>query len=204
MIEVASLLGVSYTGKSTLAEGLLSRLANEGLTADVIKKDEAMKSLGREHYGSDDKTGGYSIKGFLKHGEMPAHLLHAFMNGQIRTSLDLGHIAILEGGTRTRSAQAETLQGIELDEDGLRIFMLDLPFRDVLSRALNRRRESRRYDDRLPIALSKLYGQYKGIHSQNAPQIGDFDVTVLDAKLPTTDLVEVTANQILESRIVGG
>lgn len=200
MIEVASLLGVSYTGKSTLAEGLVSRLAHEGITADVIKKDEAMKAVGRERYGSDDKTGGYSIKGFLKHGEVPAHELHAFMNEQIRTSLDLGHIAILEGGTRTRTAQAETLRDIELDEDGLRIFMLELPFSDVLKRARGRRKESGRYDDRLPVALAKLYGQYKGLRSPDAPQIEDIDVMVLDASLPTTELVEVTANQILESR----
>ncbi len=199
MIQVASLLGVSYTGKSTLAEGIVSRLAHEGVTADVIKKDEAMKAVGVERYGSNDKTGGYSIKGFLKHGEIPAHELHAFMNGQIRTSLDLGHIAILEGGTRTRTAQSETLHDIELDEDGLRIFMLELPFREVLKRARSRRNESGRYDDRLPIALAKLYGQYKGLRSPDAPQIGDIDVSVLDASLQTTELAEITTKEILES-----
>ncbi len=194
------MLGVSYTGKSTLAEGLTVRLAQEGITADIVKKDEAMKVIGHERYGSDDATGGYSIKGFLKHGEVPAHELHAFMNSEIRTSLGLGHIAILEGGTRTRTAQAETLHDIELDEDGLRIFMLELPFLEVLRRARGRRKESGRYDDRLPVAFAKLYGQYQGLRSPDAPQLEDIDVTVLNASLPTTELVKIAASQVLESR----
>jgi adenylate kinase family enzyme len=200
MIEVVSLLGVSYSGKSTLAEALVSRLEPEGITVDVIKKDEALRALGRERYGSDDETGGYSIKGFLKHGEVPARELHSYMNEQLKNSLSLGHIAILEGGTRTRSAQAETLSGVELDEDGLRIFLLKLPFREVLKRARDRRKESGRYDDRLPVALAKLYSQYQGMRSTDAPKTNDVDVTVLDASLPTAELVEITAIEILASR----
>lgn len=200
MIKVASLLGVSYTGKSTLANGLVPRLAQEGIVVDVIKKDEALKALGRERYGSTDKTGGYSISGFLRHGQIPSSELHAWMNQRIKTSIELGHMAILEGGTRTRTAQAETLHNIELDEDGLRIFLLEIPFKDVLKRARGRRQESGRYDDRMPIALAKLYGQYKGMRSPDAPQTTDLDVTALDASLSTEELVEITANQIFESR----
>lgn len=202
MIEVVSLLGVSYTGKSTLAECLVPRLSQEGIVADIIKKDEAMRAIGHKRHGSDDRTGGYSIKGFLRHGQIPQHELHAFMNTQIRASLDLGHLAILEGGTRTRVAQAETLNNIELDEDGLRIFMLELPFLDVIKRAKLRRKDSGRYDDRLPIASAKLYGQYMGLHSSDAPKIEDIDVRVLDANLPTVDLVEIVNGEILKSRLI--
>lgn len=109
MIEVASFLGLSYTGKSTLAEGVATRLSNEGIVADIVKKDEAMKAVGRERYGDNDSSGGYSIKGFLKHGEIPSKDLHSWMNKRISESRELGHLVLLEGGTRTRSAQAETL-----------------------------------------------------------------------------------------------
>lgn len=198
MIEVASLLGVSYTGKSTLAEGVVSRLADEGVYADVIKKDAAMKALGRERYGEDDASGGYSIKGFLKHGEILSSDLHAWMNKQVKASRNLGHVVILEGGTRTRTAQAETLSGIELDEGDFRIFMLQLQFKEVLGRARLRRRETGRYDDMLPVAAAKLYGQYRGLHSEDAPQPDDLDVSVLDASLTPNRLVEIVVNEILE------
>lgn len=198
MIEVASFLGVSYTGKSTLAEGVVSRLAYESIHVDVIKKDAAMKALGRERYGEDDESGGYSIKGFLKHGEIPSTDLHAWMNKQVRLSRELGHVVILEGGTRTRSAQAETLHDIELGEGDFRIFMLQLPFREVLGRARQRRRETGRYDDMLPVAAAKLYGQYRGLSSDDAPQPNDIDVTVLDASLAPDRLVEIVAGEILE------
>lgn len=99
MIEIASLLGVSYTGKSTLAEGLVNRLAQVGIAADVIKKDAALKAIGQQRYGDNEKSGGYSIFGFLKHGQIPSSELHTWMNERIQESLELGHIAILEGGT---------------------------------------------------------------------------------------------------------
>jgi hypothetical protein len=108
-------------------------------------------------------------------------------------------VVILEGGTRTRSAQAETLADVELGENSLHLFMLELPFRDVLSRARQRKAESGRYDDILPVALAKLYGQYQGLRSDDAPQATDHDVTVLDARLPKPELVEIVANQIFES-----
>jgi hypothetical protein len=79
--------------------------------------------------------------------------------------------------------------------------MLALPFKDVLSRARTRRKESGRYDDRLPVALAKLYGQYEGMYSQDVPQAGDVDVTILNASLPKKDLVEIASNQILESHL---
>jgi predicted kinase len=200
MIEVVSFLGVSYTGKSTLAEGVAKRLATEGVEADIVKKDSAMKALGRERYGDDDATGGYSITGFLKHGRIPSAELHGWMNKQIQESLDVGHVALLEGGTRTRTAQAETLANIELDDDGLKIFMLDLPFSDVIGRARQRRRESGRYDDMLPVALAKLEGQYRGARSSDAPQVGDPDVAVLDMQRQPEELIEIVANEIFESR----
>src|SRR4051812_15911360 len=104
MIEVASLLGVSYSGKSTLAEGVVARLAAEGVTADVIKKDAALKALGKERFGQDDQSGGYSIKGFFKHGAIPSAELHSWMNRHVQASHELGHVVLLEGGTRTRAA----------------------------------------------------------------------------------------------------
>lgn len=61
--------------------------------------------------------------------------------------------------------------------------MLALPFKDVLSRARTRRKESERYDDRLPVALAKLYAQYRVMYSQDAPQAEDVDVTILNASL---------------------
>lgn len=199
MIEVVSLLGVSYSGKSTLAEGLASRLAYEGIAADIIKKDAALRTIGQERYGEDDHSGGYSILGAIKHGgQIPSTDLHAWMNKQVHASLERGHKVILEGGTRTRTAQAETLSGIEVGENGLRIFMLELPFREVIHRSRLRRQESGRYDDRLPIALGKLYGQYKGMRSPDAPQSSDPDVVSLDATLPPEELVEIAANHILE------
>ena len=201
MIEVASLLGMSYTGKSTLASTLLPRLADEGIIADVIKKDDAVRAFGRERYGEDDATGGYSITGFLRRGQVPQHELHAWMNRQVRSSLELGHIAILEGGTRTRTAQAETLADIELDPEGLRIYMLELPLPEMLRRARQRRKETNRYDDRLPVALAKLYGQYRGINSADAPRAEDLDVSVLDASLPTVEIAEIVANEIFESHV---
>lgn len=200
MIEIVSLLGTSYSGKSTLAEGLVADLAEDDIPADVIKKDEALKVLGRERYGEDDASGGYSIKGFLKHGQIPSSELHAWMNTQIKSSLALGRIAILEGGTRTRTAQAETLKDIELDEDGLRIFMLQLPFREVIRRVRKRREEAKRYDDQLLIALAKLYSQYKGLRSDDVPKIGDADVVGLDATLPPAQLVKIVSGHITESR----
>lgn len=197
MIKVASLLGVSYSGKSTLAEGVVNRLAANGVGADVIKKDAALRVLGREKYGDDDKSGGYSITGFLRQGGIPPQELHAWMNQEVRASLSLGRVVILEGGTRTRAAQAETLQGIELAEDDFRIFMLQLPFKDVLHRARLRRRQQGRYDDTLLVAAAKLYGQYQGMHSDNAPQPGDPDVIPLDARLAPHELIEITAGEIL-------
>lgn len=202
MIEVVSLLGISYSGKSTIAEALQDRLDDEGLETDIIKKDQAMRALGEERYGKDDRSGGYSISGFMRNGQIASSELHNWMNQKIRTSLELGHIAILEGGTRARTAQAETLEGIDLDEDGLRIFMLELPLREILSRARKRRQESGRYDDMLPVALAKLYGQYKGIHSPDAPQTSDPDVRVLDASMPTGKLVEIVSEDIIRSRTV--
>ncbi len=200
MIEIASLLGVSYTGKSTLANGLVGRLAHEGLTADVIKKDEALKVLGRKRYGNSDKSGGYSVIGALKHGQIPSRELHGWMNERIHESLDLGHIAILEGGTRTRTAQQETLSGLEITGDRLGIFMLQLPFREVVHRARQRRHELGRYDDMLPVAVAKLVGQYRGSHSDDAPQFGDSNVIPLDASLSPAELVDITASHILSSR----
>jgi len=200
MIEVVSLLGLSYTGKSTLAEGLVPRLAHEGITADIIKKDDAMQAIGQERYGEQDQTGGYSILGFLKHGRVPSKDLHAWMNKQVHTSLEHGHMVILEGGTRTRSAQAETLHDVELSEDTLRIFMMDLPFRQIISRSRQRRQESGRYDDQLLVAFGKLSGQYRGMLSSDAPHAEDPDVIQLNARLPVVELVEVTANHILDSR----
>ena len=122
MIEIASFVGVSYTGKSTLAEGVVTRLANEGIVVDIVKKDDAMKAVGHERYGENDSSGGYSIKGFFKHGEIPPRDLHEWMNRRVTESRELGHVVLLEGGTRTRTAQAETLSGIELDEGDFRIF----------------------------------------------------------------------------------
>lgn len=200
MIEVASFVGVSYTGKSTLTEGVAERLQLEGIGTVIIKKDTAMKVLGQERYGIDDTTGGYSIKGFLRHGQIPSADLHSWMNKQIASSLQMGHVALLEGGTRTRSAQAETLEGITLDEDGLRIFLMDLPFGEVIKRARKRRQQSRRYDDMLPVALAKLHGQYRGAHSPDAPQEHDADVTVLDAMRQPEELVDAVVREILESR----
>ena len=200
MIEVASLLGVSYTGKSTLAEGVVDRLADESIVADIVKKDEAMKALGRERYGEDDKSGGYSINGFFRHGEISSHDLHDWMNKQVKASKELGHVVILEGGTRTRASQAETLEGIELDEGDFHIFMLHLPFREVLLRAKQRRQVTGRYDDLLPVAAAKLYGQYKGLRSSDAPQLSDYDVTILNASLAPTQLVGIVASGILEPK----
>lgn len=158
-----------------------------------------MKALGQERYGAEDNTGGYSVSGFLRHGQIPSSELHAWMNMQVSTSLDLGHVAILEGGTRTRAAQAETLKGIELEDDGLCIFMLQLPFKEVVRRSRQRRRETERYDDRLPVVLAKLYGQYSGLRSDDAPRIGDSDVVGLNASLPTTELTEIVSARILKS-----
>ncbi len=200
MIKVASLLGVSYSGKSTLAEGLAANLAKRDIAADIIKKDDALKALGRERYGENDNTGGYSIRGFLRHGPIPSSELHAWMNTQISKSLELGHIAILEGGTRTRTAQAETLKNIELDENELRIFMLQLPFREVIHRSRQRRSETERYDDRLPVVFAKLYGQYRGLRSDDAPKVSDPDVVGLNASLPTDELVDIVTNHIVEPR----
>lgn len=200
MIEVVSLLGFSYTGKSTLAAGLVAELALEGISADIIRKDEGRKLIGYEKYGEDDNTGGYSISGFLKRGQIPTQELHAWMNKQIRSSLELGRLVVLEGGTRTRTAQAETLHGIELGEDALRIFMLHLPFSEIMRRARRRRQETGRYDDQLLVAAAKLYGQYRGICSEDALHPGDTDVMVLDASLPVLDLVAITRDYILESR----
>jgi predicted kinase len=201
MIEIASLLGVSYTGKSTIAEGVVARLANEGVEAGIVKRDEAMKALGRERYGEADASGGYSIKGFLRHGKIPSSELYGWMNQQIKASRELGRVVLLEGGTRTRTAQAETLRDLEIDEENFRIFMLQLPFKDVIGRARRRRQESGRYDDILPVAAAKLVGQYRGIHSADAPQPTDEDVTVLDASRPASELIEVVANEILETSV---
>jgi adenylate kinase family enzyme len=200
MIEVVSFVGVSYTGKSTLAEGVADRLGLEGVGAEIIKKDDAMRELGQERYGDDDATGGYSIKGFLRHGQIPSTELHTWMSGKISATLEMGRVALLEGGTRTRTAQAETLEGITLDDDGLRIFLMDLPFKEIIRRARKRRQQSGRYDDMLPVALAKLLGQYRGNRSPDAPQVDDTDVTALDASLHPEKLVDVVVNEILGSR----
>jgi adenylate kinase family enzyme len=202
MIEVVSFLGVSYSGKSTLAEGVVDRLHAEGIGADIIKKDSAMRALGEERYGTDDSTGGYSISGFLKHGQIPSGELHAWMNKEVRNSIEHGNIVLLEGGTRTRTAQAETLKDIELGGDGLRIFMMNLPFSKVVERARKRRREDGRYDDMLPVAMAKILGQYRGIRSADAPQPADPDVRVLDANRHPSKLVEIVTNEIMGSAMI--
>ncbi len=78
---------------------------------------------------------------------------------------------------------------------------MNLPFREVLQRAKQRRIETSRYDDRLPVVAAKLYGQYRGLHSPDAPHLGDPDVTLLDASLATPELVEITVSQILEPKL---
>jgi adenylate kinase family enzyme len=200
MIEVASLLGVSYSGKSTLAESLVPRLAEVGIGADIIKKDTAVHAIGADYYGLGADASGYSIRGFMRRGQIPPSELHAWMNARVKESIALGNIAILEGGTRTRSAQAETLAGLELDNDGLAIFMLQLPFTEVLHRAKQRRKDSERYDDILPIALAKLQSQYRGTWSSNAPRISDPDVFPLNAELSPSILSEQVVERILASR----
>lgn len=200
MIEVVSLLGVSYSGKSTLAAELVTTLAPYGIEADMIKKDEAMRALGRERYGEDDQTGGYSAVGTLLHGRTPPSELHAYMNEKVRASLEAGHLPILEGGTRTRSAQAETLAGIKLSDDGLHIFMMQLPLREVWRRSKLPRDGSDRYDDKKYIAPFKLLGQYRGMRSEDAPRIDDRDVTLLDAMLPTAEQARFVTGVVLRSR----
>jgi hypothetical protein len=197
-IKIASFLGVSFTGKSMLTTGLVERLGAEGVQADVVKKDDAMRVLGRQRYGDGDQTGGYSILGALKHrGVIPPGELHGWMNKQVKTSRDLGHTVLLEGGTRTRTAQAQTLEGVDLGPGEFHIFMLQLPLHRVLQRARQRMREDDRYDDSPFVAGVKLAGQYWGARSSDAPQPTDPDVTVLNARLPSAQLVEITAARIL-------
>jgi adenylate kinase family enzyme len=197
-IKIASVSGVSFTGKSTLATGIVERLEVAGVQADVVRKDDAMRALGRQRYGDDDQTGGYSIRGALKHrGVIPSSELHGWMNERVQASRALGHTVLLEGGTRTRTAQAQTLDGVELGPGEFHIFMLQLPFHRVLQRAYQRMREDDRYDDGLLVAGVKLAGQYWGARSSDAPQPTDPDVTVLNARLPSAQLAEITAARIL-------
>lgn len=76
--------------------------------------------------------------------------------------------------------------------------MLQLPLREVIKRARQRREQSGRYDDMLPVAAAKLFGQYRGLHSDDAPQLNDPDVVVLDASLAPAVLVEATVSEILK------
>lgn len=197
MIEVVSLLGTSYTGKSTLANGIAETLNGIGIKVDIVKKDDAFRALGTERYGDNDDSGGYSIRGFLKHGAIPSSDLHAEMNKEILRSRELGRVVILEGGTRTRTAQAQTLRGVDTNLDNFRIFMLELPIIQVIQRARQRRSESGRYDDMLPVAVAKLYGQYRGIRSADAPKLDDPDVIAFDARLKPEVLVKKAVSEIL-------
>ena len=198
MLEIVSILGPSYSGKSNLAESVTQELLHRNIPADIIKKDDAIKAHGREHYSEEDSTGGYSVLGAIRRGELPTSNAHEWMNDKIKRSRDLGHIAILEGGTRTRKAQAETLERIDFDDDNFRIFMLELPFKEVLARAKERRKQSGRYDDGLLVASGKILSQYVKSNSADAVRPNDSDVTLLDATLSPDKLTEIVVKEILD------
>lgn len=197
MIRVASIVGYSYSGKSTAAEMTCERLGEAGVDADIIKKDDAFSALGRERYGEGDTTGGYSITGSLLHGTIPPAELHAYMNARVSETLEAGKVAILEGGTRTRHDQAETLAGIQLEPGEFGIFLLQVPWRELLKRSRLRRANSGRYDDQLVVAAAKLAGQFMGRRKQDSPRPGDADVFLLDGMQSPADLASAMTRRIL-------
>jgi adenylate kinase family enzyme len=194
MIEIISLLGVSGSGKSTLANGLSARLTEIGHEVDVVKKDEAIKVLA-EKMGST----AFSAETVVGPKKITQSDLHAYMNAQIKQALEERKVVILEGGTRTRKAQAETLDGVDLDRHPFGIVMLKLPFREVIERLKQRRAEEDRSDDTYPVIIGKLAGQYlRPILSTDAPSQRDADVWAVDATLPRSELVEDVLDHILE------
>jgi thymidylate kinase len=198
MIRVSSLLGPSGVGKSTAAEGTRKILEGAGHTVQIIKKDDAIRELSTDRFGQDKPFGAFSAKGLAGSDRISQADLHRHMNKQIRSALDGGSLVMLEGGTRTRKAQRETLSGVEISDDEFRIFMMQLPFREVIKRLRRRRANGGREDDKLPIIGAKLAGQYlRPRLSSDAPRIGDADVILIDSAQHPSEVSAAIARRIL-------
>jgi thymidylate kinase len=198
MIRISSLLGPSGVGKSTAAEGTRKILESTGHTVKIIKKDDAIRELSSARFGPDEPFGAFTVKGVAGSDRISQADLHRHMNTQIKSALDDGNLVLLEGGTRTRKAQRETMSGVLISDEEFRIFMMQLPFREVIKRLRERRSNGDREDDRLPIIGAKLAGQYlRPILSSDAPRVGDSDVIPIDAAQHPNDISAEIARRIL-------
>jgi hypothetical protein len=169
-------------------------------TVKIIKKDDAIRELSTDRFGQDEAFWCFfGLKELAGSDRISQADLHRHMNTQIRSALDDGVILVmLEGGTRTRKAQRETLSGVEISDDEFRIFMMQLPFREVIKRLRRRRANGGREDDKLPIIGAKLAGQYlRPRLSSDAPRIGDADVILIDSAQHPSEVSAAIARRIL-------
>ena len=198
MLRIASLVGYSGSGKSTLAQGIDDRMSSMGYSVSIVKKDEAIQAISTEKYGDTHPFGAFSLKGLVGANRTSQHDLHNFMNQSIHEDLTNHDLVILEGGTRTRTAQNETLSGIDTEEFNFGIFLMQIPFREIIARLHARRTESNRIDDTYPILFGKLAGQWiRPLLSNDVPRPTDQDVTYLDATLPVERLADLATEIIL-------
>lgn len=196
MKAVVSLLGPSGSGKSTLAGNLATRFLDDGMSAAVIKKDEAIQKLSLERFNR--AWVGYTPLRAMLPGRFDESELHAEMNGRLLRAQDAGYdIAILEGGTRTPKAKAETLAGLEDVPFGL--IVMDIPLREIRQRLIQRRHnEAGRSDDAFPLMLCKLLGQYTKTFTTGAGMHDTPGAMVVDATQPPQELADVAYAQATE------
>ena len=144
MLRIVSLLGPSGSGKSTLGENLTAALAERGVLATTIKKDDAIREISIDKFGPAQPFGAFSLKGLFGSEKISSTDLHRHMNARILSALAINNVVILEGGTRTRDAQAETLAGIDLAQVPFGIMLLQISPLQVMQRLLERRRQAER------------------------------------------------------------
>lgn len=200
MLEVVSLVGSSGSGKSSISSALSERLDDNHIDSVVISKDQVRADIGRERYGVDDHSKGYSIPRAIIGQSIDVRDLRIEMNRRVRAALEIGKLVILEGGTRTRGALAETLQCVDISDGQLGIYLLTVPTTVAVKRLRQRRRDGYRYDDQLVIQAAKLTGQWLGLRAHDAVHPNDSDVQILDALRPVADSVEFIARDVLLSR----
>ncbi len=200
MIEIASFVGPSGCGKSTLTENVSDLLVEQGHESVIIKKDDAIRALSMERHG--DELAYFSWHNQLDSDRIVSADLHGYMNGLIYEALSDDKFVMLEGGTRTRKSQGETLEGINPARINTTIFLMQLPFRVTARRLMERRATGERDDDTLTTITAKLIGQYmRPLISQDSPRIGDSDVIGLDATLSPDELAIVTTEHILNDSL---
>ncbi len=175
---VISLLGVSGSGKSTVAQEVTSRLSEDGLRSAIIKKDDAIRL-----FGSGRKNEGL---GYIQGNSNETAVL-GLMNLWLRQTLENVDVAFLEGGTRTPDARKITMSNTE-HEARLTIVRFDVSALNVARRLRERRHQEDRADDNMFIMAGKLAGQLYKDWANRGQTFDDVNYEVIDANRPLDEV----------------